>query len=122
SPSAYAYKRLLAHQTSDPFRRHTLAGFFQLGVHARPPVGPARELVNRTDPRPELGIPLRTGRDRTLQPLVVPAGGDLQHTAHGGDRILSLVSSHELEDFDAVTSVSRANQAAAFARISRSRR
>jgi len=34
----------------------------------------------------------------TLPPRVVPAGGDFQHPAHRGDRIVRSVDAHELED------------------------
>jgi len=53
----------------------------------------------------------------SLSPGVVPTGGDTQKSAHPGYRVLGLIRSHELEDPE---SVSRANQAAAFANISRS--
>ena len=58
------------------------------------------------------GIP-RTGRE---------AGGDRQHPAHARNRILGLMRSYELVDPDGIESVSRANQAAAFDRVSRSMR
>ncbi len=59
---------------------------------------------------------------RPPAPRVVPAGGDLQHPAHARNRILGLMRSYELVDPDGIESVSRANQAAAFDRISRSMR
>src|SRR5208282_5450981 len=62
----------------------------------------------------------RTPRGRTLLPRIVPAGGDAQHTAHGGDRINGPVCAHESVPLDGTAFVSRANQAAAFERISRS--
>ena len=64
--------------------------------------------------------PLAIASRRTLSPRVVAAGGDVQHSAHRGDRVGGLIRSHELEDFSGTEPVSRANQAAAFARISRS--
>ena len=48
--------------------------------------------------------------------------GDLQHTAQGGDRMGGPVRLHESEDPEGIASVSRANQAAAFFKISRSSR
>src|SRR6516162_8099655 len=46
------------------------------------------------------------------------AGGDTQDPAHGGDREFGLIFAHEPEPFDGIVFVSRANQAAAFERIS----
>ena len=53
---------------------------------------------------------------------VVAAGGDTQQLAHGDDRVARLVIAHESEPFAGIAFVSRANQAAAFERISRSTR
>src|SRR5262249_51901846 len=47
-------------------------------------------------------------------------GGDTQQPTHAGNRIVRLVIAHELEPFRGIVFVSRANQAAAFDRISRS--
>src|SRR5512138_1816327 len=47
-------------------------------------------------------------------------GATAPHTAQAADRIGCLVGAHKLEDLGGIESVSRANQAAAFARISRS--
>ena len=55
-------------------------------------------------------------------PRVVPAGGDAQHAAHGGEGMGGLMRLHEFEPFGGIEPVSRANQAAAFFRISRSSR
>jgi hypothetical protein len=48
--------------------------------------------------------------------------GDTQQLTHGGDRVVRLVIAHEPEPFAGIAFVSRANQAAAFERISRSSR
>src|SRR5205807_10252484 len=55
-----------------------------------------------------------------LGPRIIAAGGDTQESAHGGDRVFGLVLAHEPEPFGGIAFVSRANQAAAFDRISRS--
>src|SRR5213078_2153902 len=55
-----------------------------------------------------------------LHPCIVATGGDTQQLAHGGDRVTCLVIAHEPEPFAGIAFVSRANQAAAFERISRS--
>jgi hypothetical protein len=49
---------------------------------------------------------------------MIAAGGDTQHAAHRGDWIVGLVIAHEPEPFGGIAFVSRANQAAAFERIS----
>lgn len=52
------------------------------------------------------GIILVTLRWGASQPRIVTAGGDLQYTAHRGDRELGLVRLHEREDLGAITLVS----------------
>lgn len=82
-----------------------------------PGTGP---LVKRLDPLQDPGALSGSLRWRSLCPGVVAAGGKFQHSTHRGDRIRGLMRSHELERPDGTESVSRANQAAALARISRS--
>ncbi len=41
---------------------------------------------------------MRPRRRRSLPPRVVPAGGDTQHAAHGGDRMDGLVCGHDIQD------------------------
>jgi hypothetical protein len=53
---------------------------------------------------------------------MIAAGGDTQHSAHRGDWIIGLAITHQPEPFGGIAFVSRANQAAAFERISRSSR
>ena len=62
------------------------------------------------------------GERPRASPRVVPAGGDAQHPAHRGHPMMGLIRLHELEDFARTEPVSRANQAVAFASISRSSR
>ena len=61
-----------------------------------------------------------TGRQRTTTPRVVPARGDTEHAGHRGDAETRLIRTHEPVDLPG--RVSRANQAVAFANISRSSR
>ena len=89
----------------DPVRDRTMAR-----VHARSARAPQRLLA------------LRTKRTPTASPRVVPAGGDAQHPAHRGHPMMGLIRLHVLEDFARTEPVSRANQAVAFASISRSSR
>ena len=68
----------------------------------------------------ESNIGLMTLRGRTLEPRVVAAGRDIQHATLRRHGPKGVVRSHEFEDFDGIESVSRANHAAAFDKISRS--
>ena len=70
----------------------------------------------------QLGVETGALRRRTLPPRVVSAGGDLQQATHPRHRIARLIHLDELEDPGGIEPVSRANQAAAFARTSRSSR
>ena len=83
-------------------------------------VGGTAGLLDRLDASSQLSVTSRSSADRAVAPRVVAAGGDLQHSAHRGDRVAGLANSHEPEDFLGTVPVSRDNQAAAFARISRS--
>ena len=79
-----------------------------------------------------LGAPSREGRARgstfqsggrwPLQPGIVTRLGHAEHACHRGNREAGLVRAHEPEEPDGSVPVSRANQAAAFERISRSSR
>ena len=57
---------------------------------------------------------MRAGR--AFAPRVVAGAGETQHPAHRGHRKLGLIGGHEPESFPGILSVSRANQAAAFAK------
>ncbi len=57
---------------------------------------------------------------RTLEPRIVPADRDVQHAALRSNGPNGMVRPHEFEDFPGTESVSRANHAAAFFKISRS--
>ena len=67
-------------------------------------------------------LALRTIGTPTASPRVGPARGDAQHPAHRGHPMTGLVRLHEPEDLPGTEPVSRANQTAAFFRISRSLR
>src|SRR5439155_13696486 len=92
----------------------------QLRVHAPRAVGAVRTLVAGMDQRSQLHVLAIMLRQRTTPPIVKAARGDLQQPAHHTHRKGVLVRSHESEEFFAFGLVSCANQAAAFARISRS--
>ena len=77
--------------------------------------------VNSLNHRQELPVCLGPCRRATPLPRVVPTGGDAQQATLCGYRIVGLVRPHELVSSDGIEPASRANQAAAFASISRSR-
>ena len=111
----------LFHQTRHPLAGNTLALIRQFGSDPRRSIGASTPAVDLLDPGSQLRILLSSSRGRPLAPRVVPTGGNAQHLAHRDDGIALLVLAHELEDFPGTEPVSRANQAVAFARISRSR-
>ena len=84
------------------------------------PVSPFGSLVNCLDPLHNHCIGRCPLRGRPLFPRMISAGGDAQQTAHRGYGISTLIRLHESEDFPGIEPVSRANQAAAFDKISRS--
>jgi site-specific DNA recombinase len=108
------------HQARHPLAAHMQAFFRQFGVNARRSIGAFRFLVDLPDLLGQHSVFLFSLGRRSLQPGIEPAGRDFQDSAHAPDRIGSLVVAHELEDLGGIESVSRANQAAAFANISRS--
>ncbi len=79
-------------------------------------------LVNFTDPLAQCLIGLGPRRRLALTPGVLTTARDLQQTTHRLHQIEGLVRTHELEGFGGTASVSRANQAAAFDKISPSSR
>src|SRR2546425_253628 len=122
SPPTHALHAGGPHEPGDALAADLKAARREFSVDARRAVRAARHPVNRVNVRRQLHIGPRPRRQRSLPPRVVPAGGDTQHAAHGGDLVDSLVCGHELESLDGIVLVSRANQAAAFERIARSSR
>src|SRR6516164_8242237 len=112
--------RPLRHQPSDALAADAHSLGRQLGMDARRTVGAARGRMRRTDFADQRRIRLCTPRPPPLHPRIVATGGDTQQPTHAGNRIVRLVIAHELEPFCGIVFVSRANQAAAFDRISRS--
>src|SRR5437660_3433695 len=121
-PTAHALHAGGPHEPGDALAADLEAARREFSVDAWCAVRAARHPVNRVDVRRQLHIGPRPRRQRALPPRVVPAGGDTQHAAHGGDLMDGLVCGHELESLDGIVLVSRANQAAAFERIARSSR
>ena len=84
----------------------------QLRMNTRHTVGAPRVAVDRRDAR----------RRAAPQPRLVTAARDSQHSAHRRHPVFGLIRLHERKDLPGTALVSRANQAAAFLRISRSSR
>src|SRR3990172_3009627 len=120
SPAMDALETRLTHQTAHSLATHSDSLGLELRMNPRYPVGPSGTDMDLPYLRHQNNIAQRPSRPLTLSPRVVPAGGDLQHSAHRGHWISRLVRPHESEDLSGIESVSRANQAAAFDRISRS--
>ena len=59
----------------------------KFGMDARAAIGPVRGRVNGADALDQRGVVCRARRRRPFRPRIVAAGGDVQHTAHGGDWI-----------------------------------
>ena len=112
----------LTHQPSHALATHRASVAVQLGMDPRHPVGASRTLVDGPNRPAQLLVALGATRTPTASPRVVPAGGDAQHSAHRGHPMMGLVCLHEREDLPGIVPVSRANQAAAFFKISRSSR
>ena len=91
----------------------------QIGLNAETTVGTARLPVGRLDPIAKHDVSATPLRRSTFTPRI-PADRDAQNAARRSNRPAGLVRSHEFENFGGIESVSRANQAAAFERISRS--
>ena len=79
-------------------------------------------LMNVADARLDDIIVLPAPRPLAVSPCAEPARGDAEHAGYRRDAEAGLIRSHELERFARTEPVSRANQAAAFANISRSSR
>ena len=108
------------HQARHPLPSHVVSGIDQFGMNARDSVGRSGVPMYGLDLGLKFPIGPSTGRWLTIAPRIVPAGGDAQNTAQSSNWIIGLMGSHEFEDPSGIVPVSRANQAAAFDRISRS--
>ena len=121
-PMAGAHQARLTHQTSDPLAAVPLSAPTQIGMDARRPVGLPRTGMHRLDALQQGRVGRGVGGRWPLQPGVVARLGHAEHACHCGNRERGLVRAHEPEEPDGSVPVSRANQAAAFDRISRSGR
>ena len=98
----------------------TLALRSKLGMNPRPTIGASGARVYRTNPASQPHVLHGARRGRPPMPRVEPARRDFEHAAHCSNRMHGLMRRYESEDFFGVVLASLANQAVAFARISRS--
>src|SRR5207344_3612171 len=110
----------VAHQSGDTFATDTTAGIRKIELQSWCSIRASRGRVRGTNLLGQCRVHRGTLADRPLRPCVIAARGDVQDAAHYGNGVTGPVLAHELEPFGGITSVSRANQAAAFERISRS--
>ena len=108
------------HQSGHPVFAHQVTFLSKFRRNAGSSIGPTTLLVDPVDCFQKTSIRFISSRRSAIDPRVVATGGDTQQTAHGGDWIVGLIHFHEPEDSLEIGSLSRANQAAAFANISRS--
>ena len=118
--TAHPGQACLTHHPSHPLAAHRRALSGQLRVNPGRSVRPSAAFVNRPHARAQRLVRGLARRALTCTPRVVPARGDSEHSGHRGDSKLGLIRSHEPVDLPGT--VPRANQAVAFAKISRSSR
>jgi hypothetical protein len=114
SPVAMSF----VHQPGDPSVAGTNALVVQFGLNSRTPVGGVRLTIDRFNAVGERDVAKRPRCWSATAPRVKATHGDFQNSAEHRDGVLGLVRSHESEGFLGIVSASRANQAAAFERIS----
>ena len=120
SVSARPLDPLLLHESADTLLSDLFACFLQIGEDPGPAVDLPVVVKHLSDLHDPLGISPRTIRRPAAQPSVVAAGGESQHAAHPLDGEIGLMGVHELESRSGIELLSRADQAAAFPRMSRS--
>ena len=112
----------LPHQPRNPFAAVLLAMPLQFGMDAGRSIRLARAGVHRAHSLQQRRVSRGMDRRRAVNPGVVARLGHAEHARHGGKWEAGLVGAHEPEEPDGTAPVSRANQAAAFDKISRSTR
>src|SRR3954469_18064962 len=122
TPAAGADQTGDAHQPGNPLATVPLSGGPQLGMDTRCPIGLPRADVHRLDPGQQRFIRLGAGRGRAVTQSVIAGLRQAEQACHHGNREAGLFRAHEPEEPDGITPVSRANQAVARERMSRSRR
>lgn len=120
TPMTGSDKASLAHQPGYAFARVPLALFAQVGVDAWRAISLVRAEMDGADSLEQGCVRCPTRRGLPASPGIVSRLRHAEHACHGSDREVGLVRVHEPEDPDGRTPVSRANQAVARERISRS--
>ena len=108
------------HQPGDAIAPGHHALLAEFGVDAWHAIGGIADLVGLANTLHNLSIGQRPGTGRTLQPVVVAAVRHAQRLAQGAHGEVGLVRLHESVDGACVFSLLPANQAVAFANMSRS--
>src|SRR3970040_2100073 len=86
-PSARAERDAQLKERIHEIREQSDGTYGRPRVHARPTVRAVGLLVDLVDSLLQLRVSLGPCRGRALAPRIVAAGGDLQHAAHGGNRV-----------------------------------
>ena len=120
APPAHAAQTRNMHQTGNTFASDMHAVLDQLRMDAGHAVRAARACMNGSNTPEQIGVATRSFRWAARQPRVIAAGRNSQQSRHRRNGQCGLVRFHEFEPFSGTVPVSRANQAAAFERISRS--
>ena len=110
------------HQPSHPLWTHADPFLGQILMDPGCPVRATASFVEGSDSIRQRRVLSGPCRWASGSPRVVSAGGDTQQSTHRSNGKTDLIHLHELEDFLDLESVSRANQAVAFAKMSRSSR
>jgi len=119
-PAAHAAKPVSLHQTGDTFLADAVPFVAQILEDIRCAVGGLGARVIVADAHRQLGIANRTRRGLASLPGVITALRHTKHSTHRAHRKLGLNRDHEFVDPLDVLSPLPANQAVAFARMSRS--
>ena len=109
-----------SHQPSNPLSASREPIGLQLGVNTRRAISSMRSSVDRADMTRQVGIGGRPSRSWSAPPSVIARGRNLQDVGHCANGIHRLVRAHEPVNPFGLALLSRANQAAAFAKMSRS--
>ena len=112
TPPARSHDPGLLHEPAHTLLTDPLSTFLEVRVDAGSTINPSVLAPDRLNPLRELLISSRTSRRHAIQPGVVAAGGEIQHTAHRPHRKIGLIRLHEVEPRSGIELLSRANQAA----------
>src|SRR5579864_1225833 len=116
--SAGAVKSTLPHQARNALITDAKALIAQIFFEPWSTICLTRLTVQRLDAIAKHDIGLVARRWGTFAPRIIPARGNTEHTAQRDDVVMGLIRLHEFERLSGIELVSRANQAAAFDKIS----